>query len=562
MLGAAAVPLQAADEVPSADTAKTRPSDFADEDLDLPYYLVHFARFANSVAMEGPERGFIGLSVWRSPKDNRPYNARIMENILSLAWFYSVQRKWNPYRGHPAVRARLEAALDFWCRIQNSDGRFSEYQPKGWNLAATAFAVKFMAEALRLLKTGPPIDPAIHRRAIDACRLALRIVLVDADLYEHGRAYSNQYTNIFAGGAAFLAAYPDRDLDAKLRAKLEASSQEFQSPLGYFYEANGPDFGYNLSTHHENVQMAYHYWRGTPLGAILVEQENRFAEWLSYNALPEPGRDLWVVNRAIETRQRHATITEMDTPVADRSVIARAFAASPERRAAVLQAARAKLEAQWPRVDPLAIGQFWAYSPYRFLQRAHYDWHPSAAEIVEVRKLLRPLREASFVRQMKDTRRPLELTFVRRPGYYAAFAAGIPITPQQRYGLTLVWSPQSGVLLQSQTQGGETAWGTAGTEGKPLEAAGVKATYRDGGAGATYPLIGGHKSVIFAEDRILIRVEQAGEIVERLPVFDPRCVKSEAKTTLRPQAESPVAGKKFTVVELRGSGQLEYEIRV
>jgi hypothetical protein len=563
MMGAAVVPLRAAaDEVPALDAAKIRPSDFTDADVDLPFYLAHFARVANSVVMDGPDRGFIKLSVWRTPKDNLPHNARIMENILSLAWFYTARRKWNPYRGHPAVRARLEAAFDFWCRIQDPDGRFSEYKPQGWNLAATAFAVKFIAEALRLLKTGPPIDHAIHQRAIEACRKAMRIVLVDEDLYRHGRAYSNQYTNIFAGGAAFLAIYPDRDLDQRLRAKVEASNQEFQSPLGYFYEADGPDLGYNLSTHHENVHMAYHYWRNTPLGATLVTQEKRFAEWLSYNALPEPGKDLWVQNRSIETRQRHSTMAAMDTPAADRAEMARAFATSPEKRAAALRTAREKLSAEWPRVDPLQVGQFWAYTPYRFLQRSHYDWHPTAAQIAEARKLLKPLQDAPFIRQMKDTRRPLELTYVRRPGYYAAFAAGTPITGQQRYGLTLVWSPKSGVLLQSQTSGAETAWGTAAPGGKPFEAAGVAAAYKDGGAVATYPLAGGgQKSVTFAEDRILVRVERAGEIVERLPVFNPACVHSDVKAAVNPQAESPVAGKPFAVVELRGSGTLSYEIR-
>ena len=47
------------------------------------------------------------------------------------------------------------------------------------------------------------------------------------------------------------------------------------------YEADGPDLGYTLNTHHENLQMAYHYWRGTHLGDILLEEENRFGKWLA-----------------------------------------------------------------------------------------------------------------------------------------------------------------------------------------------------------------------------------------------------------------------------------------
>ena len=548
--------------VPALDASRIKPSVFSDAELDLPYALAHFARFANSVLMEGPDRGFISISVWRTPKDNRPYNARIMENILSLAWFYTAERKWNPYRGHPALRARLEAALDFWCRIQNSDGRFSEYSQNGWNLAATAFAVKFMAEALHLLKSGPPLDPAVHDGAVGACRKALRVVLYDADLYRHGRSYSNQYTNIFAGGAAFLRLYPDAELAARLRQRAEQSNAEFQSPCGYFYEADGPDFGYNLGTHHENIQMAYHYWRGTPLGDILVAQEEHFCDWLAYNALPEPGQPFYVLNRSIESRQKHATIEAVDTPVADRCIIARAFATAPEERAAEIKSAREKLERQWPQVDPLQVGTFWSYSPYRFLQRSHYEWHPTATQIAEARRRLRPLTADSFIEQRKDTRVPSVFTYVRRPGYYAAFASGVVPRPQQRFGLTFAWTPRAGVMLQSQTGESETAWGTVGPSAAALEASEVRADFSQGGEVAAYPLAGGgEKRVIFAADRIRVTVERAGEIVERVPVFDVRYVASAAPASVRPQPQSPVAGKSFSVVELRATGKLDYEIR-
>ncbi len=561
---AIAVPaLAAPSTVPPLDASRIRPSDFADADLDLPFAVAHFAQVANSVLMDGPDRGFFSLSVWRNEIDNRPHNARIMENILSLAWFYATERKWNPYRGNPALRARLEAALDFWCRIQDPDGRFSEYKPQGWNLAASAFAVKFISEALRLLKTAPPISPAVHERAIQACRKALHIVLFDTDFYAHGRIFSNQYSNIFAGGAAFLALYPDTALSRQLRVRMEASSTELQSEPGYFFEADGPDFSYNLGTHHENIHMAYHYWRKTPFGDILVEQEKRFCEWLSYNALPEPGQEFFVLNRAIETRQKRAMFTTVDTPTADRCVIARAFAASPESRAAAIRESRRKLENEWPRVDPLQVGTFWAYSPYRFLQRAHYDWHPTAQQIAEARKLLRPLQNAPFIHQLKNPRRSVEFTYIRRPGYYAAFASGKILTKQQRYGLTLVWSPRTGILLQSQTNGEETAWGTVGSDRKPLEAAGISAEYSHENEVVRYALDGGgEKTVTFAPDRIRVSVNRPGEIVERIPVFNPSCVVSQIKALTKPQAQSPIPGKNFSIVELRTTGKLEYEIQV
>jgi hypothetical protein len=562
---AVARPLMAAtdDVVPPIDPKKIRPSDFADADLDLPFALAHFARVANSVVTDGPNRGFIDISVWRGTQNLHPYNARIMESILTLAWFYTAPQKWNPYRGDPALRKRLELAFDYWSRIQSSDGQFSEYGPQQWNLAATAFSVKFISEALRLLKTGPAISADVHQRAIDTCRKALHAVLYDPTLMSHGRTYSNQYTNIFAGGAAFLDIYPDATLSARLRERAGIIGTELQSPAGYMYEKDGPDLGYTLNTHHENLQMAYHYWRGTHLGDLLVQEENRFGEWLSFNILPEPGKNFWVANRGIESRQKHAIFDAVDTPLAERCLIMRAFATPPERRAAEIRAAREKLEKQWPQVDPLPVGEFSALSPYLFLQRAHYDWHPTSEQMAEARKLVRPLSVQSFVEQRKDTRLPMVFTYVRRPGYYAAFASTTkPASEQERFGLTMVWTPSKGVLLQSQTSGAETAWGTSTGGSLPVEAAGFQAEYLDGGAAVRYPLPGGgQKSVVFAPDRIRVTVERPGEIIERIPVFDPACVASTAQTAVHEQASSPVPGKTFSVVELRAQGKLEYEIR-
>src|SRR5262245_13575346 len=73
--------------VPDIDLSKYKPADFTDEELDIPYYLKHFHTFANSVLETGPDKGFINIAVWRAPEGNKSYNARIMENILSLTWF-------------------------------------------------------------------------------------------------------------------------------------------------------------------------------------------------------------------------------------------------------------------------------------------------------------------------------------------------------------------------------------------------------------------------------------------------------------------------------------------
>ncbi len=564
-------------EVPPLDAAAVRPSQFSDEDLDLPYYLVHFARLANSVRMAPPDRGFIDLSVWRRQADNKPYNARIMENILSLAWFYSTARSWNPYSGHPALRARIEAALEFWCGIQSPDGRFSEYGPQKWNLAATAFAVKFIAEALRLLRSGPPISDSVLKRAADACRKATHVVLFDEALWKFGASFSNQYTNIFAGGPAFLRLYPDAGLEKRLRERIEASSTEFQSPAGYFYEADGPDFGYNLNTHHENVHMAWHYYRQTPLGAVFVRQQQRFCEWLGYNALPEPGQDFFVLNRSIESRQRHATWGYVDTPVAERCVIARAFATPPEVRAEKIRTMRRNLETSWPEVPPLAVGEFWAYSPYRFLQRSHFNWRPDAAQIREARKLVRAWGDGEFTHYRSDTRRPVAFVYIKRKAYYAAVASGAVFRSGQRFGLTLVWTPGAGAVLQSQT-GSPAAWGTV-IPGKDelFEASRVDIALPKGTGDlkpvefvAEYPLAGGgSKRIEFRPTGIRVEVRREGPVVERLPMLirgqvpgegDGWRIQTGASARYDPEKRELFRGKRLCVVTLEAQKRLSYEI--
>ena len=84
---------------------------------------------------------------------------RIMGNCLSLAVFYTCERSWNPYRESGALQERLKAALDFWTRLQQEDGRFSEYGDGELNLALTAFATKLIRETLVVGANGPPRTP-------------------------------------------------------------------------------------------------------------------------------------------------------------------------------------------------------------------------------------------------------------------------------------------------------------------------------------------------------------------------------------------------------------------
>lgn len=542
--------------VPVVDLSKFKPSDFTDDELDMPYYLKHFHTLANGVMETGPDKGFINIAVWRSPDGNKPYNARIMENILSLAYFYCTNRPWNVYYGSPALRPRLEAALSFWCRIQHTDGRFSEYGPQQWNLPATAFSTKFIGEALRLLKTGPSIDAVILQNTIDADRKAIMAVLTMEDLYKHGKNYSNQYTNVWAGALAYLSLYPDAEISSRLAARIKQSATDFQSPAGFFYEAGGTDFGYNFNTHHSNLWMAYHYSRGTPLANAFTEEEKRYYSWISYNAVPEAGSINYTINRAIEMRQKATTTGSYFTasPLGEAVAGVRAFNMNSVEKEKAIAEARKSLEQNWPHVQPLSTGAFSAFSPYAFLHRAHYQWYPSPQQKEAAIKNLPYIKSNRFIHQKMDSRHPTVFTYVRQPGYYASFNSGPLLKPQQRYGIGLLWHPKAGSFLQSQTDTDDAAWGTKPEGGRLYEADTLDALFLINNK-AVHPTHGGHdlktgmlavsyklgttgkKSIVFRDKAIEVAIQHPGHFKEYIPLLlnstDSALISSPGKVTLR-----------------------------
>jgi hypothetical protein len=512
-------------KVTAADLSQLKPEDFSDDELTFPYYLAHFHRVANSVLDQGAHRGFFDLSVWRGRNNHKIYNARVMENCLSLAFFYCTKRPWNPYYGDDALRQRLEAALGYWVRMQSPDGKFSEYGQQEWNLAATAFATKFMGETLRLLREGPPIDVKLKEEVWQAQRKAILIELNDPALWQHGVNYSNQYSNVWAGGLAYLALRPDPELESRLRQRIQESVTAFQSPAGYFYERGGPDWGYNLGTHHSNLHLAWHYVLGKDLEPIFVDKVQRWYDWYAYNTVLEPDGGGFVLNRGIESRQRLGFVAagpdagahnRASTPQAEKVDLVRAFAGSQEEIAAAMSETRSALRKVWPSVPPLQPGEFSAFSPYAFLHHHLVRWFPTAAQKTAAVKTLPYLARNRFTHQRADSRHAVNFTYVRRPDYYAAFNAGKIINEQQRYGLGLLWHPKAGALLQSQTGSQSDAWGTMVGDSIVYEAYSFSAQFTADGrpvvvsAGAgdlpggdlqiSYPLGEfGHKQVVFDE---------------------------------------------------------------
>jgi hypothetical protein len=593
-----------AQTVPRVDLSEIALSEFADDELDLPYYLEHFHTIANSVVMSGPLRGFLDIPVWRQPDQLAPHNARIMENILSIAFFYATDRPWNPYHGHPAVRARLEAALNFWVGMQSEDGLFSEAGEDAWGISPTAFATLYMGETLRLLSGGPPIADEVLAEVVAADRKAILAILTNEQFFDHGTRYSNHYTAAWAGALAFVSLFPNPDLSDRLEQRLRQGLVRFQSPAGFFYERRGPDWVFEIETHHSNNLTAWHYLRGSPLGNAYTDAIRRWYEWFAYNAAIEPDGSGFTVNHAIETRLTLAFYEENRTttyggtclPVAEQVVLVRAFCESREEAAARVARRRDELERSWPSVPPLRLGDFYGYSPITFLHRNRNRWHPTNEQKAAARDLLPYLASNAFTHHRADDRVEFGVTFIRRPAYYAAFNAGERLDEDQAYGLGVVWIPDYGAVLQSHKAAG-TSWGTrpqaadivyeAEIRDRRIERDGEAVTLDAGaenvGPGTvtiSYPLGSrGEKSVTFLPDEIVVTIRHDGPFEEVIPLlvapndrmevgntvarigqalsldFDENASASIRSTRRR------IGRKQLEVLYLQANGDLEYRLR-
>lgn len=429
----------------------------------LAYYLGHFHRIANAVRDTEPNRGLIDIHVWRSAADYNPDNvdARVMENVLSMAWMYTRDESWNPYYADPATRERLEAAIMYWLSFQDEEGYFGRPDASGSNRDKALFFIKFMGEALVHLKNGPPVDPEVYQAVKDAFELTLDLTLNHEDFWEQGITFSNQFGNVFAGAAAYLALYENEQIARDLKRRL-LMIDEHRSTAGYMSEGLGPDWGYYFGTHHSNIFMSWHYGRhlevdGLNLGEPIREEYEATTEWLSYNAVPDG--DLFYLNRAIETRQTRNHFHRIETPLSEVVPLSRAFHVTREEHEDRLAWSRSLTEQEWGNPPSLVTG-FSGYTPYDFLFREFDSWYPTEEQRAEAFGQLPYIASDRFNHQRVDSVVGNEFTYVRRPYYYAAFNAGPSVRNRQRMGLGLIWHPELGLLFQSPSGAEGEAWGT------------------------------------------------------------------------------------------------------
>lgn len=543
---------------------------FSDSDYEVPYYLRHFAQVANSVVettftsngITYP-RGFLNIKVNRSVADNMPYNARIQEMQLALAYFYCVDRPWNVYRGNAAVKVRLEAMLARWVEMQHpTTGLFTEYSATNWSLAPTGFGVMAAAQALDLIQdSGLPFDATVFNNAKTALRKALMALFTRSDMQDAASSYSNQFSGAYHAAMIYLENWPDAELDAAFVTAVQNASATDQSVTGYFYEADGPDFGYS-GVHERNLRIALTRMRSrtNDLMPVINLDEARWSDWLAANLVLQPGltTPTLLANAGINTRTSTTWQGGESRPLSEFTPLSRAFSYTATQ---FTNAVRAKTDSlpSTPTYGALTTNSPYSYVPifvFEALQRTE-TWHPSDAERAAAINSLPYLASNRFNRVLHNnaSNRNLTLTTVRRSSYYGIFNAGHSKQSQMKFGLGLLWNPSFGTAMQSvagsATNSLSTSWGTARSgmtrvyeqrtngslfaatirvAGNTVNPAAGTNNLADGVVTATYNLIDGSttngaKVVTFGEDRVSVAVTHTNTtnrvFTERLPLIAP-----------------------------------------
>lgn len=570
--------------VPAWDFSASSAAAFADHELEVPYHLRYFAQVANAV-VEQPftdstgtylPRGFLNIKVNREPADNKPYNARIMEMQAALAYFYTADRPWNPYRGSNAVRVRLEAMLQRWTEMQAPPGHsfaglFTEYSSSNWSLAPTGFGVRHAAEAIDLIvDSGQPFDATILENARVSLRRALMAMFTRSDMRNAAKQYSNQFSGAYHAALIYLENWPDVELDSAFIAAMNAAAAQDQSPAGFWYEQGGPDFGYT-NVHDSNMRIALPRMRNrADLMPVATADDSEWNQWLAVQLVPQPGlaTRTFFNNAGVNTRTTDSTRTPNSRPWSEFVESSRVFSLTDAEFAAATAARRSQVQSQFGNWGALAVPSSSSYIP-SFVHDAVTPlnvWHPTAAQRDAAQAGMACLSPVSLNRLYRDPF-PTSFTIAKRPQYFAAVTTGSIRVSRQVYGLGLLWNPSFGVALQSvagNISSNNWLFGTrrSGTSAT-YETANIPTTITAGGgtvtqssgittlpqgdltfsyalaaSGTTY----GQKTITLGASRVDVSLSHSGSFTEMLPLAhadDAVLVNTGSKLTLiRPNGSS------------------------
>ncbi|MFB4271258.1 hypothetical protein [Nonomuraea sp. GTA35] len=554
-------------EVAALDPATIDLADFTGLEQQIAPYLGNLARLANSVNDDSAtDHGFITCNCWRAGQG--PNDARVMENVLTLAYFYTADRPWNPYHRDAALRGRLEAALRFMLGTQNADGSFPQGSGDLHSRAATGFALELYAIMLELLDADGTLDPALVAKLTAAMKAAGTWFLEDEEVWgPRGAQFANQVAGGLVGISRLLGRFGDADLRARFEQRLAEHEKVSQGEAGFFRDGT---VAHRYSIEVESEDLAG--WADPATRPVIDRMQARYLDWAQYNLLYDQGLDGYFINTAADSRHRGWNYAD-ELPIGSNnlwgSVIPQARAYSPtreeieERRAAFARAG-------WQTSVAPLIAPTWAYLDPAVVRDVALgeEYYPTGAERRAAISTLRPYAGAPYTEHRADAVTGQQFIFAKRPSYVVGLGFGKHVNTQygfwdnQRFGLGHLYDPKLGVVVQGQNApqigaprtrpvDAELSWGTGWTaaDGVHFDSYDqpVPAFFRDGApvdpaaAGdlddleIRYAAAGGTKSVTLG-DRLRVRVEAGSTpFFERIPLV------LEKGDTLRWIGGGPVA---------------------
>jgi len=212
---------------------KNRKDIYLDKVLEqIPYLLSHLNRDPASHIYGSFDRAYWAWG-------NKDYsNADFQRGVYPLSILYTNNFKNNRYYGNEKILTWIEAALNFWAKIQNKNGSFNQWYPYEYSVGTTAFTIYPVSETYMMIKN--KLDKDLKRKLECAFKKGADFIIKNEE--KHGFI-----SNHLAGMALALYNVFSINQENKYKAKSEEILSRIlrnQSEEGWYKEYGGADPGY------------------------------------------------------------------------------------------------------------------------------------------------------------------------------------------------------------------------------------------------------------------------------------------------------------------------------
>ncbi len=471
--------------------------------------------------------GWFNAGYWRT-EGMIPINGRLQESVLTLAYFYTQDRPWNPYYRSETLARRILAGIRYLISIQRADGGFAEYSAIS-TAAPAGFVLAHLALAYRLLEATPLNCPGglyWQRKLLDCLLRAAEWALNpnQSEQWDHGAHYSNQ----LIAGLAGIARIQDcltPDLKGKFHAALNRLPRVIQGTAGYLFEDSGPDFGYSTSV---SFPFLAYLYQATGRADLLTVAEKAFG-FMALNVLWEPtspdGGFLWNDSIASRTPLVWSSGTRSDEAgVLDMSSILRVGAPTATAFLTSLEGKAAQRSAWAASTDPITAIPSGQVSPHRIHRTMDAEDLPTAAEKSAALAAL-PCGSAPFTKlclngaESGTDAAAHRYLYVRRLGYYIGVSWGRYVT-NTRLGPNFFYHPSTGAFVCGQ-RNSEAFWGLVASSYSDAKGAISSSTTPPTDTSAfvlNLTAVSSTRAVTFNNYTISVTATRTGAFVERLPL--------------------------------------------